>query len=69
MDQDPLALSADAMRELGHRMVDRTIERMSVGSPGLGPVSRDETEARVAHLPRIRFPSTTSWPDSTRSRT
>jgi hypothetical protein len=51
MDQDPLALSPEDMRDLGHRMVDLTIERMSTGRPGLGHVGRDDTEARIDRPP------------------
>ena len=51
MDTDPLALTPDAMRELGRRMVDLTIERMSSGRPGLGRVTREEAEARIDAAP------------------
>jgi glutamate/tyrosine decarboxylase-like PLP-dependent enzyme len=51
MDEDPLALTPAEMRELGHRMVDLTIERMSTGRPGLGRVGRDDTEARIDGAP------------------
>jgi glutamate/tyrosine decarboxylase-like PLP-dependent enzyme len=51
MDEDPLALTPEEMRDLGHQMVDLTIERMSTGRPGLGHVGRDDTEARIDGAP------------------
>jgi len=47
MSHDPLALDPETMRELGCRTVDRVIEWMASGRPGLARMSREATEAAL----------------------
>lgn len=51
---DALALDAETMRELGYRTVDRVIEWMAAGRPGLARMTREETEAALHGPPPDR---------------
>ncbi len=44
---DPLAMDAERMREIGHRTVDLLVERVGAGRPWVPRVSRAETERRL----------------------
>jgi hypothetical protein len=44
---DPLALDVETRRELGYRTVDRLVEQVGGGRPGLPWIAGEETEARL----------------------
>jgi aromatic-L-amino-acid decarboxylase len=51
MDEDPLSLDPDTMRALADRVVDAAIRHSRQGRPGLGSISRMETESRFGGPP------------------
>ncbi|HEY2637641.1 MAG TPA: aminotransferase class I/II-fold pyridoxal phosphate-dependent enzyme, partial [Solirubrobacteraceae bacterium] len=50
-DDDPLALDPEAMRAMGHRMVDFLVDELTAGGPALRRATPEEMAARIGGPP------------------